>query len=115
MQQEILAAYPSANLRVYAVWFNMFPGDSRNRWDGAGLVDPRVIHLWDDQKLVGSWFSAQLTHREEPTWDFYALYGPDATWTGDLPPALATGGTIIGRRDRLLAGVQQVLGTPPAR
>jgi len=74
VQHEILDNNPTADLRVYTIWFNMYPGDARWRWDGAGLTDARVEHFWDEQKAVGSWFSATLTHRGNPTWDFYALY-----------------------------------------
>jgi ABC-type multidrug transport system fused ATPase/permease subunit len=42
------------DLRVYAVWFNMLFGDSRERWDGDGVTDPRVRHFWDEQRLVGT-------------------------------------------------------------
>jgi hypothetical protein len=89
---------------VYTVWFNMYPGDARWRWDGAGLTDPRVTHFWDDQKVVGSWFSANVTHRSNPTWDYYALYAPDATWGPSARP-VGAGGTLIGRRDQLLAAL----------
>jgi hypothetical protein len=106
VQNEILARNPAADLRVYAVWFNMFPGDARWRWDGDGLVDPRVAHFWDEQKTVGSWFSANLTDRGSPTWDFYALYPPDVR---DLRAPSSTGGTIAGRRDQLRAALQPLV------
>jgi hypothetical protein len=106
VQNEILTKNPSAELRVYAVWFNMFPGDARWRWDGDGLTDARVAHFWDEQKSVGTWFSANLTDRGSPTWDFYAVYGPEAR---DLRAPSSMGGTIINRRQQLGASLQPLL------
>jgi hypothetical protein len=94
---------------VYVVWFNMLFGDSRDRWDGDGLVDPRVRHFWDEQKVVGNWYSTTVLHREGTTWDFYALYGPDATWGAEPPRAVSQGGTIISRRDQLRAAISPLL------
>ena len=84
----------------------MLFGDSRDRWDGDGLVDPRVAHLWDEQKTVGRWFSANLTERDSPTWDFYAVYAPDAR---DLRATSSMGGTILSRRGELAASLQPLL------
>jgi hypothetical protein len=78
----------------------MLPGDSRSRWDAVGLVDGRVTHLWDEQKKVGSWYSTNVTRRRGTTWDFYALYGPDA---GDLLTPLSMGAPIIVERNELAA------------
>jgi hypothetical protein len=107
VQDEILAKNATPNLRVYVVWFDMLFGDSRSQWDGDGMTDPRVTHLWDEQKTVGNWYSANVTHREQTTWDFYALYGPDAR---DLSAPLDNGGTIIGDHDQLAASIQPLLG-----
>jgi hypothetical protein len=106
VQDEILAKNTAANLRVYAVWFDMLFGDSRAKLDGDGMVDRRVVHLWDEQKTVGNWYSANVTHGEMTTWDFYALYGPEAR---DLNAPVATGGTIIGDHDQLAASIRPLL------
>ena len=55
MQKEILERQPKANLRVYAVWFCMVPGDSRSEWPPELLTDARVEHYWDEAKAVGTW------------------------------------------------------------
>ena len=106
MQNEILSKNPSADLKVYVVWFNMLPGDARWRWDGDGMTDPRVTHLWDEQKTVGTWFSREVTHSDSPTWDFYVLYPPDAH---DLLAASSMGGSIIGRHNQLLSAISPLL------
>ena len=108
MQNEILSKHPAADLDVYVVWFNMFPGDARWRWDGDGMTDPRVVHYWDEQKRVGTWFSANLTGRGSPTWDFYAVYPPD---THDLSTPSSMGGSIIGRRAQLQSALDPFLAT----
>jgi hypothetical protein len=110
VQNEILTKYPAADLRVYVVWFNMYPGDARWRWDGDGMTDPRVVHYWDEPKSVGTWFSANLTGRGSPTWDFYALYSPDAR---DLSAPGSIGGTIISRRAQLQSALDPVLTAAP--
>jgi hypothetical protein len=110
VQQQILASNPSADLRAYTVWFNMLFGDSRQRWDGAGMTDPRVQHFWDEQKVVGTWYTANVTHARGTTWDFFAVYGPDAR---DLSAPLSTGSTIIGHRTQLQASLAPLLGTRP--
>jgi hypothetical protein len=97
---------------VYAVWFNMLYGDSRDSWDGAGMTDARVQHFWDQQKVIGNWFSSVL-QREETTWDFYAVYGPDATWGADPPKALSQGGTIISRTNQLQLAINPLLRAAP--
>jgi hypothetical protein len=106
VQREVLAKNSNADLRVYTVWFNMLLGDARRRWDGDGMTDSRVTHLWDEQRAVGDWFSANVVHRPGTTWDFYALYPPDA---GDLSSPVSSGGTIIVRRDALAADLQKLL------
>jgi hypothetical protein len=111
VQKEILARNAAPDLRVYAVWFNMLAGDSRSRWDGAGVDDPRVTHLWDEGKTVGRWYSANVTHNPGTTWDFFALYGPDAR---DLADPLSRGGTIIAERNALAAAIRPLLGATGA-
>jgi hypothetical protein len=102
VQNELLATYPKANLRAYAVWFNMFPGDAR------------VIHRWDEPKAVGLWYAPHTAsiRRELATgsswsdgailWDAYLLYGPDGKWSDTLTTGLIHWGrTIVASRETL--------------
>jgi hypothetical protein len=90
VQDEILAQNRTANFRDHEVWFDMLFGDSRSKWDGVGMADPRVVHRWDEQKMVGNWYSTTVTHREKSTWDFYGLCGADApAWTITLEQGVA--------------------------
>jgi hypothetical protein len=108
VQNDILNNYPAADLDVYVVWFNTYPGDAPWRWDGGGMTDRRVVHYWDEQKSVGTWFSANLTGRGSPTWDFYVLYPPDAR---DLSKPTSMVGTIISRRAELQSALGPLLAT----
>jgi hypothetical protein len=112
VQQEILDRNPGARVRVYAVWFNMLWLDSRGRWDGAGLTDTRVVHLWDERKTIGAWYAARVAGGGGPAWDFYALYGPDARWERDGPRPLDWGGTVVRRGRQLREGLAPLIGAP---
>ena len=90
----------------------MLDGDSRDRWNGDGMTDPRVAHLWDQQKIVGNWFSQNVTHAQGTTWDFYALYAPDArdlANPSNFGGGAQGGGTIIGHHDQLAAAIASLL------
>jgi hypothetical protein len=80
VQEEILEKNPAADIQVYAVWFNMFPGDDRSGWDFSLLSDPRVRHFWDEDKLAGRFFAQSEDFYLPVAWDIYYLYGPDAHW-----------------------------------
>jgi len=95
-------------LDVLVVWFNMLPGDSRELLDTRTLADPRVKNYWDEQKLVGSWYSEEVTHRRGVTWDAFFLYGPQAHWSSLPEPLVSSGSTVIGQHDKLLAGLGQL-------
>ncbi len=125
VQNELLTKYPKADLRVYAVWFNMFPGDSRSNWPPDLLTDARVIHRWDESKAVGALFGqnkarmkAQLTTDSNGTggeilWDSYLLYDVNARWD-DFPTGLTHWGrTIVSARDSLQKEFDRLFGANP--
>ena len=60
VQTQILAQYPSAQLRVYAVWLPMLGGDRREAWNGTNMPDSRVIHFWDGDLELGQWFAKEV-------------------------------------------------------
>ena len=49
------------------------------------LNGPRIHHYWEDSGIIGQHFQEAL-NVEHYVWDFWAIYGPDATWEGLLPP-----------------------------
>ncbi len=96
-------------MRVYAIWTVKLTFDARDQWDGGGLSDPRVIHLWDQQDLVGDWFVAHLPGNQANDWDAYWLFGSTATWTTQPPPLISSGSTVIGEKDALAQGIVPLL------
>ena len=96
-------------LRVYAVWLPMLGGDAREEWDGNTMPDPRVMHFWDGESLVGQWFAEQVEGYRGVSWDVYYLYGPDAKWESIPSPLVGSGGTIIDKRQVLKMQIDYLL------
>ena len=96
---------PKLNLRVYVVWFEMYPGDSPKAFPKARkfLPDPRVNHYWDQLKEVGRWFVKALPsdYKGEIQWDAFYLYGRDSVWDDQPSSLLVWGRTILGSRKKL--------------
>ena len=117
MQKEILEKNPTADVRVYAVWFNMIWTDSRAWWPKDVLTDPRVTHFWDRRKIVGRWYGR---HAGDPdrygvVWDAFFLYGPEARWNGTLTHLISSGGTIVAEFSLLRKNLLPILRErPPA-
>ena len=110
MRTEILEKYPSAKLRVYVIWTVKLTFDARDRWDGGGLSDPRVMHLWDPQDITGDWFVANQPNYQADDWDAYLLFGAQARWTTSQPPPLiSSGGSVIGTKDQLAQSIGPLL------
>ncbi|MFN7943811.1 MAG: hypothetical protein U0Z53_00415 [Blastocatellia bacterium] len=103
MQNEILAKNPAAKLRVYAIWFNMYHGDARSKWPAGLLSDPRVVHFWDEQKLVGTWFGRHpdYLNSDKVLWDAFLIYGAESSWTDKPSHLIGMGHTIVARREDL--------------
>ena len=108
MQQEILQKHRSAPLKIEVVWLPMLPGDAKALIDQRVLSDPRVSYYWDPNRIVGNWFSQHITHEPGATWDAFFLYGEQARWDSTPGPPVASGSTIIGSKDDLLAGLDAV-------
>ncbi len=115
MQKEILDQYPEADLRVYAVWFDMLLGDDRSKWPADVLTDSRVREYWDEDRVAGLWFAKNVPeHSFGPiTWDAYLLYGPQAQWETIPGPLIDFGRTIIAKRNSLKAEVVKLIGPAP--
>jgi hypothetical protein len=114
VQSDILNAHPQARLRVYAIWTNKLFGDARNRWDAAGLTDPRVVHLWDANDASGDWLVDHVRGYQGGDWDTYLLFGPDATWTSQPTPLRSSGGPVDDQIDTLRQAVSPLLAATPS-
>ena len=121
VQQTLLAPNENARLRVYAVWFNMFPGDARDHWRRDLLTDARVVHYWDEQQSVGRlYFQAlpriwerrapdTITPQDLALWDAYLLYARDAQWNDQPPDVVSWGATILLTREKLTRDFKEIL------
>jgi hypothetical protein len=106
-----LERYQDAGLRVYVVWVHRWGTDSRAEIDGAGLVDPRVTHLWDTGGVVGAPFLDRFgVDLDGLDYDFFLLFGPEATWGSSPPRPVSSGGTVVGASDRLAGAAAGLLG-----
>jgi len=106
IQENILAEYPKLNFRVYAIWYEMYPGDSPKAFPSARktMPDPRVEHYWDKKKETGRWFKTNVPsdYKKPIMWDAYYLYDAGAEW-GDTPqPLVSYGRTLLETRKELL-------------
>ena len=111
MQNELLVKHPSANVRVYAVWEPVLPGDSANGWDPKVLNDPRVTNYWDPHLLLSRWLGEHVTHSGAIVWDHYFLYGPNASWTDAPGPLVGDGGDVIHVTGQLRAQFDSAVST----
>ena len=113
MRTNILDSKPGAKLAVYAVWMPMLAGEERSDWDGGPLVEGRVDHFWDEEKVLGRWLADRETGGlGSPggiVWDAYLLFGPEARWGDEPTDLLAAGATIIGETGELEAEFRRLL------
>ncbi len=101
VRQHILDAHPHAQLTVYAIWLPMLAGDARGEWDAHVLDDPRVISLWDGERVAGRWFAdhpidgLSLSPPGYVVWDAYYAFGKTSRWNAVPTGVLAAGSDII--------------------
>jgi hypothetical protein len=91
----------------------MYRGDERSKWPSDLLTDPRVVHFWDEQKVVGTWFGKHPDYtglsNDQALWDAFLLYGAKSHW-GDKPSHLiSTGRTIVAKREELRKSLPPLL------
>jgi hypothetical protein len=92
------------------VWVKRWALDTRAEVDGAGMVDPRVTHLWDAGNVIGQGFLDRFgVDFGGLDYDFFLLFDRDATWDATPPRPVSSGATVIGDRDRLAASAAAVL------
>jgi hypothetical protein len=121
VQETLLNADANAPVRVYAVWFKMYPGDARDRWRLAVMPDARVSHFWDETRSIGTFYATTLPRvaaRRAPQtkemtggilWDAYLVYEPRVRWDGDPPEPIGWGSTILMTRDTLARDLRSAL------
>jgi hypothetical protein len=109
-------------VRVFVVWFRMYPGDEESRWPREILLDRRVIQTWDEPKAAGRWFMSHLSglqpsrggdgrfpQRDDALWDSYLLFDRDAAWNSTPTGLLSWGFTVMRTRQKLAEDLQYAL------
>jgi hypothetical protein len=92
------------------VWVKRWALDTREEVDGAGLVDPRVTHLWDAGNVIGQGFLDRFgVTFGGLDYDFLLLFDPDATWGERAPRPVSSGATVRGASDRLADSAEALL------
>jgi hypothetical protein len=92
------------------VWVKRWALDARAEIDGAGMVDPRVTHLWDAGNVIGEGFLDRFgVDFGGLDYDFFLLFDRNTTWDQDPPRPLSSGATVIGDSDRLADSAASVL------
>ena len=92
------------------VWVRRWATDARGEIDGAGMIDPRVAHLWDTGNVIGQEFLDRLgVDLGGLDYDFFLLFDRDAIWGSTPPRPVSWGATVIDDRDRLAASAATLL------
>jgi hypothetical protein len=92
------------------IWVRRWALDTREEIDGAGMVDPRVSHLWDVGNVIGQGFLDRFgVTFGGLDYDFFLLFDREATWDGSPPRPVSSGATVIGDSDRLAESTAALL------
>jgi hypothetical protein len=92
------------------VWVKRWVYDTREAIDGAGMVDPRVSHLWDAGNVIGQGFLDRFgVTFGGLDYDFFLLFDRQATWDATPPRPVSSGATVIGDSDRLAESAAALL------
>jgi hypothetical protein len=84
------------------VWVKRWAHDTREEVDGAGMLDPRVTHLWDAGNVINQAFLEPFgVDFGGLDYDFFLLFDRDATWGPTAPQPVSSGATVISDSDRL--------------
>jgi hypothetical protein len=111
--EHILKKYPENDIEVYAIWFNMIPGDRKDKWNPKALDDKRVRHYWDEKRVLGKWISKNVDacdHLGPIDWDSYYLFDEDGTWDETFEDIKACGTPILKATEPLTSAAATLFG-----
>ena len=92
------------------IWVKRWATDTRSEIDGAGMVDPRVTHLWDTGNLVDQGFLERFgVDFGGLDYDLFLLFDRNATWDQRPPRPVSSGATVLGDSDQLAASAAALL------
>lgn len=88
VQKKVLEKVTGDDLRVHAVYAPILGSDTASTIAKAAthIPDPRVMRYRDGKGELVFGYAPVLGLGENPAWDVYLLYGPEAEWK-DKPPA----------------------------
>ena len=114
IQDEVLSEYPDLPIKVYAVWYEMLPSDSKKAYPGAQkfMKDKRVTHYWDKKKSLGKWYKTNVPsdYNKPVMWDAWYLYDKDALWEKTPTKMISWGRTILESRKNLADKMAEITG-----
>jgi len=92
------------------VWVKRWALDTREEIDGAGMVDPRVTHLWDAGNVIDQEFLDRFAvDFGGLDYDVFLLFDREATWGATPPRPVSSGATVIGDSDQLAESAASLL------
>jgi hypothetical protein len=92
------------------IWVKRWATDTRAEIDGAGMIDPRVTHLWDAGNVINQEFLDRFgVNFGGLDYDFFLLFNRDATWDPTAPRPLSSGATVIDDSDQLAQSAATLL------
>jgi hypothetical protein len=92
------------------VWVKRWATDTRSEIDGAGMIDPRVTHLWDAGNVVGQEFLDRFeVDFGGLDYDFFLLFDRNARWASNPPRPVDSGATVIGKSEQLADSTASLL------
>jgi hypothetical protein len=96
----VLKKSADARLRSYVVWVPKQWGEEKDVPEATRFVtDARASHYWDEGGGLMRRYTSVLALPED-AWDIYMVYGPNARWEGDAPPAPDYWMHQLGSRER---------------
>lgn len=84
-----MARDSTPDVAVYVVWSSQLGAHEQNVDAGTTLIPGSRVHdFWDPDLVVGTAFS-RVAALNKPAWDFYMLFGPNASWPASGVPTPA--------------------------
>ncbi|MFP6583577.1 MAG: hypothetical protein VCD00_13625 [Candidatus Hydrogenedentota bacterium] len=90
----------------------MVATDKKSRWKTSLLDDKRVVHYWDEEKVLGIWIEEHVStkHLGPIDWDSFYLFDGDGVWADDFEGLKASGTPVIAETESLQKGIQDLFG-----
>ena len=92
LDDDLLRSTHDTRLRTFVVHVPVIGGTAEHIGPSAKLLqNPNVTHYWNPSGAFGTQLGQSLALKRKDkdvyAWDVWLVYGPDATWSGTMPPA----------------------------